>query len=171
MFGTWAALAINANLDPTGIAPHTDAHDFREGLCWTIPFGDFEDGDLNFPKLNLKVKYKAGDVAAFQSLQQHEIKPFTGTRFSLVLFSHNTIFTTLWEMFSGVRIRFVHDSYTKCTNCVRIAYELCTSCIQVPQVSCWTPWQVQTLHFRLVSAVHMTFCHVSPCRLLVGWFD
>jgi hypothetical protein len=94
MFGAWAAIAINCDLDESGIALHTDAHDFREGFCWTIPFGDFTGGELHLPKLKLTVEYKRRDVAMFQSLQQHEIKPFSGTRYSLVLFSHNTIFTS-----------------------------------------------------------------------------
>jgi hypothetical protein len=94
MFGAWSAVAINCNLDETGIALHSDAHDFRDGLCWTIPFGNFTGGDLNFPDLNLRVKYQSGDVASFLSLQRHEVKRFIGTRYSLVLFTHNTVFTT-----------------------------------------------------------------------------
>jgi len=93
MFGAWAAVAINCNIDPTqGIAAHRDAHDFSGGLCWTIPFGCFEGGDLHFPELKVRMEYGTGDVAAFRSLQVHEVKPFRGTRFSLVLFSHNNVF-------------------------------------------------------------------------------
>ena len=73
---------------------HKDAHDFRDGLCWTIPFGEFKGGNLELLELNVELEYKAGDVAAFQSLQQHRVKPFTGQRFSLVFFSHNTLFNT-----------------------------------------------------------------------------
>jgi hypothetical protein len=94
MFGKWAAIAINCNLDESGIGLHSDAHDFRDGLCWTIPFGNFTGGDLNFPDLNLRVQYKSGDVASFLSLQRHEVKRFRGSRYSLVLFTHNTVFTT-----------------------------------------------------------------------------
>ena len=93
MFGTWASVAINCHLDEdVGIGLHSDEHDFADGFCWTIPFGNFSEGDLNFPDLNTTVAYKTGDVAVFQSRQQHEVKKFRGKRFSLVLFSHNNLF-------------------------------------------------------------------------------
>jgi hypothetical protein len=95
MFGAWAAVAINYKLEAaSGIAVHSDSHDFRDGLCWTVPFGTFEGGNLSFPKLNLDLEYHEGDVAAFQSLQLHEVKPFQGTRYSLVFFLHNNLFQT-----------------------------------------------------------------------------
>ena len=93
MVGAWATVAINCNLDRTGISLHHDKHDYLEGLCWTIPFGDFQGGNLHFPRLKLEVEYQDGDVCAFQSLQEHEVLPFTGRcRYSLVLFSHNSLF-------------------------------------------------------------------------------
>jgi hypothetical protein len=96
MFGAWAAVAINCGLQHgVGIRLHRDAHDYRGGLCWTIPFGEFNGGDLLLPELKLRLEYAAGDVCAFQSLQQHQVLPFSGkNRFSMVLFSHNTLFNT-----------------------------------------------------------------------------
>ena len=86
-------MTINSRLNPEeGIGLHRDAHDFRDGLCWTIPFRDFTGGSFNFPELNIELDYASGDVAAFQSLQLHRVRKFTGTRYSLVLFSHNTLF-------------------------------------------------------------------------------
>ena len=94
MFGTWAAVAINCGLDQnTDIRLHKDAHNFKDGLCFTIPFGSFANGgDLYFFQLKTILKYRSGDVAAFQSLQQHQVLPFHDQRFSLVLFSHNNLF-------------------------------------------------------------------------------
>jgi hypothetical protein len=93
MFGAWAAVAINCNLNPSHeIAAHRGAHDYKDGLCWTIPFGSFSGGNLNFPELKVEMEYGTGDVAAFQSLQVHNVQPFSGTRFSLVFFSHNNVF-------------------------------------------------------------------------------
>jgi hypothetical protein len=90
MFGAWAAVAINCNLNPThGIAAHRDAHDYIDSLCWTIPFGTFTESNLKFPELKVELEYGTGDVAAFQSLQ---VQSFIGKRFSLVLFSHNDVF-------------------------------------------------------------------------------
>ena len=94
MFDAWAAVAINCNVNPKhGIAAHRDVHDYLDGLCWTIPFGPLESGgNLKFPELNVELEYGTGDVAAFQSLQVHQVEPFSGERFSLVLFSHNNVF-------------------------------------------------------------------------------
>lgn len=93
MFGAWAAVTINSRLNPEeGIGLHRDAHDFWDGLCWTIPYGDFTSGSLNFSELNIELDYAFGDVAAFQSLQLHRVRKFTSIRYFLILFSHNTLF-------------------------------------------------------------------------------
>jgi hypothetical protein len=66
MFGAWAAVAINCGLQhDVGIRLHRDAHDYRGGLCWTIPFGEFQGGDLVLPELNLRLEYTSEDVCAF----------------------------------------------------------------------------------------------------------
>jgi hypothetical protein len=98
MFGAWAVVAINCNLDPVnGIAAHRNSHDYKDGMCWTVPFGTFTEGNLYFPELRVTVEYGTGDVAAFQSLQEHQVQYFKGNRFSLVLFSHNNVFITCKE--------------------------------------------------------------------------
>jgi hypothetical protein len=93
MFGAWAAIAINGDLrEGSGIELHRDAHDFKDGFCFVVPFGNLTDGNLRFPKLKMELEYGSKDVVAFQSLQLHEVLPFHGQRYSLVLFSHNNLF-------------------------------------------------------------------------------
>jgi hypothetical protein len=85
--GAWATGALNYNVLSS---PHRDKKDF--GLCWIIPFGDFDGGgDLLLDDLNIAFKMKPGCAVAFRSSKLlHSVTEWTsGDRFSLVLFTHN----------------------------------------------------------------------------------
>lgn len=91
-FGAWAAVAIN-KLKNTGMHAHNDKKDYRNGLCWTVPFGYFTEGDLYLKEINTYLSYTTGDVNCMKSFQlTHKVEPFKGERYSLALFTHHNMF-------------------------------------------------------------------------------
>ena len=93
-FGIFPTIAINFNVISKY---HWDSNDNSDGLCFLIPLGDFEGGELVFPQLQIVVKLKPGQIVAFPScLLLHGNLPITkGIRFSIVYFVHESFF--LWE--------------------------------------------------------------------------
>jgi hypothetical protein len=89
--GVWTTCAINFNWG--AMKAHKDKDDYRHGFCFIIPFGRFQGGDLHFPELNITIKMKPGMVVAFKSAELlHKVLPYTGDRYSLVLFTPQTCF-------------------------------------------------------------------------------
>ncbi|POY75908.1 hypothetical protein BMF94_0991 [Rhodotorula taiwanensis] len=71
------------------VAPHFDASDPLHGWAASTPFGSYTGGDLFFIDLDLRVALKPGDLLVFRSaLLRHSVLPFTGSRHSLVAFTH-----------------------------------------------------------------------------------
>jgi hypothetical protein len=92
-FGAWSNCALNAKIKNSGMKEHIDSHDFRNGYCWVVPFGDFTGGDIEFPELNLRIPFEAGDVIYFQSFNLiHKVNNFEGDRMSIVMYTHNNLF-------------------------------------------------------------------------------
>lgn len=89
--GAWATCAINFNYG--AISKHIDSDDYRSGLCWVTTCGNYENGELFFPQLNMEFAIQPGDVIAFKSFElEHEVKQYTGSRYSIVLFQHHDLF-------------------------------------------------------------------------------
>jgi len=89
LFGPWSMAILN--IDSPSVL-HTDFKDWHNGFCTVITFGDYE-GELHFPLLNITLNIEEKDVALFQSHKlEHGNKDIVGTRHSLVLVSHNTLF-------------------------------------------------------------------------------
>lgn len=89
-FSPWAAVALNINFPAL---PHQDSHDYRHGLCWVVPFGEWEGGNLRLHNLNKELVLGAGDVVCFRSTTiTHSVAPYKGHRHSLVFFSHDSLF-------------------------------------------------------------------------------
>src|SRR5262249_29123558 len=89
-FQPWAAVALNIDFPSQ---PHLDSRDCKHGLCWVIPFGNWEGGNLQLHDLDVEVALRPGDVVAFRSTAiRHSNTAYTGIRNSLVLFSHNSLF-------------------------------------------------------------------------------
>jgi len=87
--GAWSTVAINS----AARLVHTDTKDYKDGYCWVVPFGDFEGGELYFPDLNITIKMAPQMLVAFQSFNlKHGVNPFTGSRYSLVFYQHQTMF-------------------------------------------------------------------------------
>ena len=83
--------AVNFN---TICGYHIDHDDDKYGFCWLIPLGDWEDNDVIFPQLNIRVKLKPGNILAFKSnLLVHGNLPCFSVRHSLVFFTHNNLFS------------------------------------------------------------------------------
>lgn len=73
--------------------PHKDKKDFRHGLCWIVPFGQFKGGELFFRELGITVHMRPGVVLAFKSYElMHEVNAYKGWRYSLVLYQHQNMF-------------------------------------------------------------------------------
>lgn len=89
-FTPWAAVSLNINFPAL---PHKDKHDHRHGFCWVVPFGSWEGGNLHMAELDQEVALTPGDVVCFQSTNiTHHNSKYLGTRYSLVLFSHDALF-------------------------------------------------------------------------------
>jgi len=74
---------------------HKDDDDYRHGFCFVVPFGKWKEGggDLYFPDLGITVVMKPGMVVAFKSAELlHGVTPYVGERYSIVLFSGQTLF-------------------------------------------------------------------------------
>ncbi len=72
---------------------HIDTRDWQNGFCVVVTFGNYSGGELRFPALNVSINIKKGDSIFFQSHKlEHGNKETFGTRHSLVLVSHNTLF-------------------------------------------------------------------------------
>jgi len=91
-FGAWAACAVN-RCNPNGMKVHTDGNDKRNGLCWIVPFGDFEGGEQLLPSLGHEVEFEEQDLSALGSFStDHGVNKFRRFRGSLSLFSHDNCF-------------------------------------------------------------------------------
>lgn len=74
---------------------HYDANDLDNSLCVIVPLGEFEGGELVFPKINLVVELKRGNIIYFQSKKLlHGNISASGIRYSLVFFNHKNCFPT-----------------------------------------------------------------------------
>lgn len=84
--GPWCTLALNLNSGP--ISPHKDTRDYHKGLSFIMIFGDFTGGSVYFPDLKLELPVQPGCIYALQgSVIKHEVKSYTGDRYSLVFFT------------------------------------------------------------------------------------
>jgi len=89
LFGLFSLLILNYIC---GNDFHTDTKDWKNGFCAVFPFGEFSDGNLQFPDLKTTVELKKGDVIFFQSFNLlHGSELSKGTRRSIVLCTHNTV--------------------------------------------------------------------------------
>jgi hypothetical protein len=87
----WTACAINFNWG--AMKSHIDEHDYHHGFCFVIPFGDFTGGKVYFEGLNITVSMCSGMVVAFKSYElKHQVMPYEGSRYSIVLFTHQNCF-------------------------------------------------------------------------------
>lgn len=87
LFDIFSLLILNLTC---GCTLHKDFRDY--GYCVLVPFGDFDGGELVFPKYQIAVKLDPGDVAIFRSsVLEHGNLPYTGTRRSCVLVTHKTM--------------------------------------------------------------------------------
>ena len=69
---------------------HRDSKDFR--WCITIPYGDFQQGLLDFPFLNTTVDVKRGDICLFWSKRLwHTLKKVIGKRKVVVITNHTAV--------------------------------------------------------------------------------
>lgn len=90
LFGAWSFAVVNVNSPSTF---HKDTADWSHGFCVVVAFGEYQGGELCFPSCNVNVELRMGDAIFFQSHSlTHGNLPVTGTRHSLVLTSHNTLF-------------------------------------------------------------------------------
>lgn len=91
IFGAWTTCAINFNF---ACNAHYDEHDYRGGLCWIVPFGNYTEGrSLFFPHLNIDVLLQPGDLVCFRSYElKHQVKKYNNVRNSLVFFTHHNMF-------------------------------------------------------------------------------
>jgi len=89
--GAWSTCAINFNFGP--LKKHFDKNDYRKGLCWDTTFGKYTGGELHFTQLNITIGIQPGDIIAFRSWElEHEVLPYVGERYSLVMFQHHDMF-------------------------------------------------------------------------------
>lgn len=73
LFDIFSLLILNLTC---GCALHKDFRDY--GYCVLVPFGDFDGGELVFPKYQIAVKLDPGDVAIFRSsVLEHGNLPYT----------------------------------------------------------------------------------------------
>jgi len=74
---------------------YKDRGDVKDGWVAMICCREFEEGELCFPGLGLKLEHKPGDVIFFCStLLEHFVSDFDGNRTSLVFFSHENLIDT-----------------------------------------------------------------------------
>lgn len=92
-FKSFATCAVNMLLNSNGISLHKDEDDFKNGLCWVVPFGSYSGGNCIFKDLQLEIEIRPGDVLCFKSFQlEHGCTAFSGYRGSLVFFTGNPTF-------------------------------------------------------------------------------
>ncbi len=91
LFGIFLMIAINFNIISDY---HWDANDEPNCLCFLVPLGDFEGGELCFPELQIVIPLQPGQVVAFASqlLLHGNLPIIKGIRFSIVYFVHATFF-------------------------------------------------------------------------------
>jgi len=91
MFGPWSMAILNIDSQSN---LHIDSKDWYNGFCVVIAFGkDYIGGELHFPLLNVTLNIERMDAVLFQSHKlQHGNQDTIGTRHSLVLVSHNSLF-------------------------------------------------------------------------------
>jgi len=71
---------------------HRDMKDWKDGYCAVINVGNYEDGQLYFPDLNIQMNNWKCGVTFFKSFKLlHGVLPFIGNRLSVVLFTPNSI--------------------------------------------------------------------------------
>jgi len=93
LFGPWSMAILNID---TQSNLHIDSKDWHNGFCAIVAFGDYAGGELHFPLLNVTLNIERKDAALFQSHKlQHGNQDTIGTRHSLVLVSHNSLFNVL----------------------------------------------------------------------------
>jgi len=74
---------------------HKDRGDVKDGWVAMICCREFEERELCFPGLGLKLEHKPGDVIFFCStLLEHFVSNFDRNRTSLVFFSHENLIDT-----------------------------------------------------------------------------
>jgi len=77
--------ALNASISTW----HVDAHDYVNGICALIPFGEYEQGELVIPDLCLTFNLRPGDIFFFASRRLiHGNLQSRGVRYSIVYFLH-----------------------------------------------------------------------------------
>jgi len=90
-FKIWTTATINIS-HSNGMPAHKDLKDWKDGYCAVITFGNYQGGQLHFPELNITVQRMKYGITFFKSAQLlHEVQAFTGSRGSLVLFTHNSV--------------------------------------------------------------------------------
>ena len=86
--GVFPTVAVNKG----PCSPHKDEKDYRDGLCFVLPFGDFTGAELAIKEMKIEIQLRPGDLVAFKShLLTHWNKPMQGTRYSL-FFAHDNMF-------------------------------------------------------------------------------
>ena len=88
-FKCFPLAAVNLNCN---VPEHVDSLDDENGFNVTIPFGDFEigGGRLHFPDLNMTMDDYIGDMVGFRGVKlRHLVKEYIGTRFAVILTSHD----------------------------------------------------------------------------------
>jgi len=89
-FGAIPLVILNVNNE---IPPHHDGRDKREGLCFSMPFGNWRGGLLQLHDLNMSVNARPGDICGFQSFNLlHSVSAYTGVRYSVILTSHDDMY-------------------------------------------------------------------------------
>ena len=79
--GPFSCVALK--LDYGEITIHKDEKDVQDGYCWV----------LNFPKLNISVDSKPGDITGFlASALEHQVTSYSGFRYYLTCFTHQQDF-------------------------------------------------------------------------------
>jgi len=89
--GTFATMAVNIDYAASG---HRDNCDYRKGFCFIIPFGSFTNGGhLRLDQYGVEIAAQPGDLIVLRSyLVEHSVTTYSGTRHSIVFFSHNMKF-------------------------------------------------------------------------------
>ena len=91
LFGIFLMIAINFNIASDY---HWDHNDEPNGLCFLVPLGDFEGGELCFPEFQIVIPLQPGQVVTFASrlLFHGNLPIIKGIRFSVVYFIHAKFF-------------------------------------------------------------------------------
>ena len=83
-------VALNLN---AATRPHVDHDDCVGGISAVAPFGLFSGGRFRYDDHDVEVNLIPGDVLFFDShLLRHSVTEFQGTRNSITLFSHQSLF-------------------------------------------------------------------------------